>query len=241
MYPLSVACYATDDDMGIVQMLLDHGANIKNKCGPHVYATHEAAAAGNLKCLKLLLENGGEELLQEVAQDDNNILHLACGSIKRDCPNLVKFLLDKGVPWDKKNARENTPFLCAAQHRNIKVCELLLKEKGADILKVKGWWNRNALHCAVYCRKDSPELVSMLIKAGIDLKEKTMGDSESLAIHAAAERGYLESVKLLEAAWPESIHEKDSLGRTPLDRAKSSKYANRKPYKDVIDYLSSKL
>jgi hypothetical protein len=102
----------------------------------------------------------------------------------------------------------------------IKVIERLL-EANPDAIKAKGRWGYTPLHYA--CSSGaSPEVVARLIKAYPTSTRTRDESNEFLPIHLAAKWGAAEDVIIsILTTYPEGCFLKDSVGKTPMDHAKS--------------------
>jgi ankyrin repeat protein len=97
------------------------------------------------------------------------------------------------------------------------VIEMLIKEAD-DVLLMTNKYGETPLHLALM--HDDSAAVQVMIGCGPDalrIREKKHGN---LPIHTAAAAGLSVNVaKCLIETWPESIHEKNAAGLTPLDIA----------------------
>ena len=96
----------------------------------------------------------------------SSILHYAVGNLS--CPQMVKKVLDVGVPFSEVDENGDRPIHLAAEIGNIPAVELLL-EAGEEI-NVRGQWNKTPLHFAAAGHCDNAqETIKFLLTHGADL------------------------------------------------------------------------
>ena len=118
--PLHIAAAHADRD-DLVQMLIDHFANIHLRSDGGWTPLHNACEKGSLKVVRILVEAGADinaKLLKGLTP-----LHIAATEGNTD---VVKYLLSQ--PKIKRDARDSTgstPFLLAAQYHRRDILEIL--------------------------------------------------------------------------------------------------------------------
>ena len=155
----------------VIEYLLDKGFD-KN------YVTSEgetpilaASQNSNLVVLKKLIEKGAN--LEAIDNNKRNALFIA--ALCNPNPEVVSFIIDKGIPVNYRDPIGNTAVLYAAQNYNENVIKTLVK-KGADLQAV----NENgftALMSAMSAGNNNVEVVKYLIENGIDVNAK---DSDNI-------------------------------------------------------------
>lgn len=118
-----------------VEFLLKNGAQINSKDESGWTAFHYAAESGcpqSLEIIKYLLENGADGLAK--TEGDLTALHFASMNHRvRD----VKYLLEKGLKVDDKDAEGNTPVHFGARLGSSQVFEYLLQYSGLDLINAQ--------------------------------------------------------------------------------------------------------
>ena len=96
----------------------------------------------------------------------SSILHYAVGNLS--CPQMVKKVLEVGVPFSVADENGDRPIHWAAAIGNIPAIEILL-EAGEEI-NVHGQWNKTPLHFAAEGRcENAQETIKFLLDHGADL------------------------------------------------------------------------
>jgi len=134
---------------------------------------------------------------------------------RRDSPDIVQFLLDRGVDVNLPDCSGQTALHCAAGYGQKGVVNLLL-QRGAKV-SFSDIDGRTALHHAA--GGGHTKILELLL----DTIERRDGTTElakdsdgQTALHFAAKRGHKESVGLLLRRKPQAVNEKDRNGRTAL-------------------------
>jgi ankyrin repeat protein len=99
----------------IVQLLLDHGANIAARTNnDHVTVLHLAAKNGDLAATRLLLAHGVS--IDARDESSHTSLHFASWSGN---PDVVQLLLDRGADLEAQSDDHNTPLHIAAENGKV--------------------------------------------------------------------------------------------------------------------------
>ncbi|KAL7913250.1 ankyrin repeat-containing domain protein [Trichoderma velutinum] len=175
---LHAACHTRpkegkDGDVKMVQLLLDHGADINATGKGQLLGTafHAACKAGNLKIVRLLLERGADVNLQGGGY--GSALYSACqwGNLE-----VVRFLLENGVdvnaPVRKIMGRTGTALLTACSFwRNDEEMVHLLLDHGAHI-RVPGVSSASVLRgVASSDRGTDNSLLRRFLELGADINQ----------------------------------------------------------------------
>lgn len=155
----------------IVQLLIEHGADMNTQGGEWGSALHAAAASAHseaVEVMKLLLEKG-TKVNQQGNSNQGTALQVACnlGTIEA-----VHFLLDQGADVNAEGGRFGTSLQAAAarsviSHPQSKVQILkLLIHKGANINQ-QGREFGTALQAV--CRSPNVDLIRLLLEYGADV------------------------------------------------------------------------
>ncbi|KAM0466846.1 hypothetical protein ACHAPV_000355 [Trichoderma viride] len=174
----AASCYSGlrfDQDINlakkIVQLLIEHGADVNTQGGEWGSALHAAAASAHseaVEVMKLLLEKG-TKVNQQGNSNQGTALQVACnlGTIEA-----VHFLLNQGADVNAEGGRFGTSLQAAAarsviSHPQSKVQILkLLIHKGANINQ-QGREFGTALQAV--CRSPNVDLIRLLLEYGADV------------------------------------------------------------------------
>ncbi|XP_071482918.1 ankyrin repeat and KH domain-containing protein mask-like, partial [Diadema antillarum] len=140
---LSLAC--SGGYFELAHVLLKMNANVEDRgskgdCTPLM----EAASAGHVDLVKLLLEYGADTNAQSSA--GNTPLMYACNGGHEE---IVKLLLDQGANIEDHNENGHTPLMEAASSGHVNIAKILL-EKGAGINTHSNEFKESALTLACY-------------------------------------------------------------------------------------------
>lgn len=237
--PLQVA--ALRGYLGIVKLLLAHGASTQSLGYNELTPLHFAARNGHLNIANQLLKAGAD--IDPSDKNNYTPLHHAC---QQGHATTVDYLLDAGADGELTTKFKETPLYLAVKRGHTEVMEQLL-DYGAEVnTKSRDGWT--ALHLAV--RDGLLDAVKLLLEAGADVDAKTgkgstplflaselgnvaitkylLGNganprqtnkTQSTPLHRASQKGNLGVVKLLLAADADPLAEKDN-GDTPLGLAR---------------------
>jgi ankyrin repeat protein len=149
--PLQIAVLQNHTD--VVQLLLEHGADVSATYGRGCTPLHEAACFGHAEVAKVLLENGADVL----ATYDSGLtpLHQAAQNAEAE---VAKVLLQNGADVSAKNDRGWTPLHWAVVNGHAVVVRVLI-EHGANILAEN---NDGETPVDYATRHRHPEVVAML-------------------------------------------------------------------------------
>ena len=132
-----------------------------------------------------------------------SILHYAVGNLS--CPQMVKKVLEVGVPFSEVDENGDRPIHLASGIGNIPAIEILL-EAGEEI-NVRGQWNKTPLHFAAAGRCDNAqETIKFLLAHGADLWSEE--DNGFLPITEAHHSDEL--LPFLASIMPGKIRDRDS-------------------------------
>lgn len=173
---LHAACFTRpkegkEGDVKMVQLLLDHGADVNATAKNKLFGTpfQAACAAGNIKLVRLLLDRGADVNLQGGGY--GSALQSACHWGHTE---VVRFLLDNGVdvnaPVRKIGGRTGTALLTACSFwRNDDEMVHLLLNHGAHI-NVPGVSSGSVLHGVASSNKSKDSsLLLRVLELGADI------------------------------------------------------------------------
>ncbi|MCJ1236216.1 hypothetical protein MMC14_004194 [Varicellaria rhodocarpa] len=177
----------------VVQLLLDHGANVNGGESDLGNALTHASRAGNLDIMRLLLSYGadieGRALITAIAEKKGNV---------------VDFLLQNGVDVNApgKKIEDDDAYdghygnaLQAAAHKGSEEMVKRLLDAGADVNAIAGFCGTALTTAAAFGRLDA---VRVLLAAGADVNIQTRFWKD--AMNAARFIGHLEIVRILKEA-----------------------------------------
>ncbi len=206
-------------------------------------ALHFAAARGNSKEIKQLIEKGinidarDEEHRTPLEwsvqfQQTETVAQLIAAGADVDAPlglaaelenaNLVKTLLSKGANVNVKSENGSTPLHSGAGSGSVRVVDLLLT-KGAEV-NAKDQWDRTPLHEAAR-RSSNPVIVEMLLTKGANVNARDQRGQTPL--HYATDRRSVAVVELLLARGAD-VNAKNNKGQTPLQMPYSGPDSSRR-------------
>ena len=178
-------------------LLLGENANIEAKNFDGITPLHMAvigaftgvSQAGNLEMVRLILEHGADSNVKE-SQKAVTPLHLAA---QAGCLDIVDLLLKYKADINTKAKDDSTPLHCAVLDGRIEVVKRLL-ENGADI-NAKCNDGVTSLHLAAFNNRHA--IVHLLLGYKADINAKATKKNNATPLHAAAQEGHIEVVKLL--------------------------------------------
>lgn len=187
---LHAACFTRpkegkDGDVKMVQLLLDHGADVNATAKNKLFGTafQAACAAGNIKLVRFLLDRGADVNLQGGGY--GSALQSACHWGHTE---VVRFLLDNGVdvnaPVRKIGGRTGTALLTACYFwRNDDEIIHLLLDYGAHI-DVPGVSSGSILHGVASSNKSKDNsLLLRVLELGADINQ--VDEHGGTALHYA--------------------------------------------------------
>ena len=177
---------ASTGDSRIVELLIDHRADIDASC-----ALHWAAGEGDVKAVELLLSRGGRIDAMGLVKHEHDVeggltpLHCAVEGKRLETTEL---LLSKGAPLDGTDSRGGTPLHRAAKKSQLKIMQLLVR-KGASV-NARTRCGETRLMIAVFGGTIDivrPDVVRFLIESGADVNAKDMCGQTALMLAAGME------------------------------------------------------
>lgn len=168
--PLILAARRTGNSK-TVALLLEHGADVKDRNGFGVSPILTAAASGDLETVKLLLDNGADandfpQLKQPPdALASGSRTPLMWAAYHNDLP-MLRLLLDRGADLNKVNAF-GTPLSHACWHDSFDAAKLLIS-RGAKVDARDPFAGFTPLHWAASTESPNSELVKLLLEKGAD-------------------------------------------------------------------------
>lgn len=122
--PLYLAALKGSESM--LQLLLNHGAEMNCVDSYGQTCLHLCASSGNKKCMAFILDHGGDILLESRDTNGNTPLHFAAYSGHLDC---VRLLLESAADVNQRNNSGQTPYTIASLRGHHQIGLLLLEYK----------------------------------------------------------------------------------------------------------------
>jgi ankyrin repeat protein len=174
--PLSAAI--STGNSTLVEMLLDHGADVNEQNEQGESALIIAARAKNVKSMQILLERGAG-----INHADKNGITALLSSQRLGCWSAVKLLLDRGADVNIADSFGATPLLEASREHNADLVKVLL-DKGAQVDPPSQY--SSPLHSALTfwldstCETKGGKTVRLLLEAGADPNVNLIGNTYML-------------------------------------------------------------
>ncbi|KFY22657.1 hypothetical protein V493_06435 [Pseudogymnoascus sp. VKM F-4281 (FW-2241)] len=174
------------ENVQILQLLLQSGANVNFKCGYYGNPLQAAAYTGRRQIVQLLLQSGADA--NSVGGHFGNALQAAIFSGNE---LVVQLLLQWGANVNSVGGRYGNALHAAASTGDTQGVQLFL-QSGADVNRVGGHYG-NALQAAV--STGDTQVVQLLLQSGADVNR--VGGHYGSALQAAAFNGDKQTVQLL--------------------------------------------
>ncbi|TPX16523.1 uncharacterized protein E0L32_003817 [Thyridium curvatum] len=200
----------------------DEKSRLKDPGQAEFTLVHRAAALGDLKTVRHLLDGGSDEL-EVPTQSGSTPLIGACESGSID---VVKLLLEHGADITRRNKLGNTPLGTAASRGDVEIVRLLLDVGAERNPQLNIGWTP-LLQAA---RGGHHQVVEVLLQRGADPSAITF--TGQTALHIAVLNGKLEVVKTLLQNGA-TVAPLDNKRRTPLN------LAAQHGHKDIVKLLKS--
>lgn len=198
---------AQQDNDGMVNLMLDEGADIEGRAELDRTPLLSACAAGATKATLVLLLRGASLAAED--RNGSSPLQLAAEAGK---VATAKALLDKGVDVKVADHRGNTALHYACEGNTSEIIDMLVA-RGAD-LAAKGYEGNTPLHWA--CKHGAKESVAALLAAGADVNAVNEDGKTPLSLAAMEDDAGMFRVMLEKGADPTI---KDGEGETALHMA----------------------
>ena len=189
-YGDALTAAAHDGNLGLIRVLLSHGALVDSDDGA---ALHTAARQGHLGAVDLLLDKGADidrlinlELMEELAMEwkSGTALQAACDYRKG---HIVKRLLERKADPNGSyaNSTYTYPIISAAANNQPEILEHLLRDKRTQVTVRKAKDGLSPLHLA--CERMDLSSVKHLLDRGADIDAVDLKGNQ--ALHMAAFKG----------------------------------------------------
>ena len=191
----------------ILQVFLDHNADVR-VCDDEKYAPlHFAAENGHLELAQTLLERN-VEVDPQTADGSTPLL----GALQYGHPDVAQLLLDHNANVHVHNKKGNTPLHFSADNGLLAVAQILL-DRNADVNSQN---NHGSTPLLLASELGHPDVVQLLLDHNADVYLRDAdGDTP---LHCAALGGHLEVARLLLKLNVE-VNSRNVEGSTPLHHA----------------------
>ena len=203
--------YAADrKNFKIVSLLIKAGSKIDNLSS---YGTplFRAVRKGALDIAKLLVKHGAD-INKKTVRQNWNLLHLTFGKY----PEMVQFLINKGVDKNAVGTRGRTPLHQALNSASDNADAAMVLIKNGSVLNILDNNGDSPLRIAV--KKGFSRIVRKLLKKGADISILDKETKRTL-LHLSAISGYSEICKILIENGLDKT-KKDKFGITAFDYAR---------------------
>ena len=248
--PLHVT--STVGKVDVMDVLLDHGADVNAQGGPYGRtALHNVAALGNVGCIHALMKRGADVNSRDVERGVM-ALHLAATFKHNDCMKVL--INDYGASVNAtEDLTKNIALHSAATVGNLDGINILTSHTQCDI-EARNLNNKTPLHVA--CEKGFVDCSRVLLQRGADVDAvavnnwtalqlatyykhdkcakmlieefdaaiNSAADNGYTALHTAAWQGSFGMVKILAAYYDCDVSIKDAYGRTAAALARAYKH-----------------
>jgi ankyrin repeat protein len=213
---------AREDDLELVKLLLERGADIGHRSTGNSKSTVLLAAVGNCRTrmIAFLIERGAS-LDERHAGTGAPLLHMAAGV---GCTEVVELLLARGADLKAQNAFGDSVLYAAtgSSKQNIRIVELLL-DRGADPHGQNNHGYTPLMRAAMIPRtgedeQSSIEIIKLLLARGASLDVQTF-DYGDTALIWAIKLGHTRIAKFLITQGAD-LKLKDRAGRDALQHAR---------------------
>lgn len=192
---------------------------------------HYAASQGDILILKDLIKRD-PGIIQKLDQNGNTLLHWAVIGNKTDC---VTFLLSIGIDTEKRNHKERTALLCAADKGNAATLSLLLNiNANKDAVDDEG---NNSLHLVLAhpnFEKEKLECLELLLAKNLDINSKNKKGETIL--HLAVQNNLTSCIKLILEKGA-LLEARDKKGKTALYYAFKEQMRDSQQSYDLVKLL----
>ena len=170
----------------IIQLLLEHGADVNVRDKYNSTPLHEASGSGNLDVMQSLLSGGANADVLDHWGDSPLRKALQCQKF-----DAVKLLVKGGADVNVRDKSNSTQLHEASRSGNLDVMELLLSLRAdVNVLDHRG---DSPLHKA--SRYQKLDAIKLLVKGGADVNVRNK--SNSTPLHEASGSGNLHVMELL--------------------------------------------
>ena len=185
-----------DGARAIIELLLEHGAEVNSKSYEGMTPLHRVAHEADPTLMELLLDHGADIHARTNANNYSlggrsaTPLHIAAETNPRS--RSIATLLDRGADVNPKAHGGETPLHVAATYNHAGIVALLL-DRGSDV-NARDGDGKTPLHWAILRNRD-PTVIPLLLDHGADASAKT--EDGFTPLHMAVEQNGLQLAALL--------------------------------------------
>jgi ankyrin repeat protein len=202
--------------VGIVQLLIGHGANVDARDKGRMTPLHSACYYGKLQIVRALLSHGASVNMMGVL--GQTALHLVLEGNRSgpDGVRIVRLLLEHGADVDAKDSDKETPLHLACNYGDFAIGRvLLIHGANPNAENIDGRSPLHMLSLWPYI-EDESRLVGILVDGGADVNARD-NDHET-PLHTAYRNNRLDIVeRLLKKSADKGA--KNNKGETPIQLA----------------------
>jgi len=195
---------------GVVDLLLQRGANVNQQNSKGQAALRQAALGGHQPVVEALLQRGAK-VNQQNNQGSNALTEAAYGGHER----VVDLLLNRGAVINHQKLNGFTALMLAAHNGQTQVVELLL-QRGANVHQQNTHGGTALMYAAMSTSRRM--LIETLLQHGADVNQQDNNGETSLMV--AAHYNHPATVRLLLRAGAR-VEVRDRHGRTALHFAEA--------------------
>jgi ankyrin repeat protein len=203
---------AAERNITAVELLVEHGADVKETDSLSRTPLHLAAEMGKIDVVKFLLERWPEGI-RERNDHGETPLHLAARMGETDAVNILVQRWPDGMR--ERDNSLHTPLHMAAAWRKTEVVKILV-ERWPEGMRATNEDQQTPLHLALEFRyEENIDVVRLLVEQwpeGTRVRDNHL----NTPLHLAASRWRIDEAELLLEGWPEAIREKNQSGDMPL-------------------------
>ena len=188
--PIHLAIKARENQEEIINILVNHGADIEAK--ETIFGStplHMAVRRNEKELVKLLLNHGAD--INSTNRSKETPIHVA---VKKQNKEIVEILLLFGADINKENSINWTPLHVAVRNKNEDIMKLLIQNGARINPSLESRHFKAPLHQAVEDNEKS--IVELLLKSGanIEVRDRLLGRSP---LHYAADKNHTSILKVL--------------------------------------------